>query len=404
MYKKKKSSNLGKTRDHQAQVSFSSTSSLEAEMNQNSEANNSKANYSNKEMIEAQVDSLRLLNQVNIEMDNNYNHLMTLINHPVRIKIFGDNNLDVTGTVQSITSSDNPQVELSPARVDKVMVLSHTIPLDMIDEVITLCKPDYSAKELADLMTDTSTVMPKGPSRASSRAASRSRSRAPSKSPDRPKVTGIKQRTRSPGHVERFFSDKNPRKRDREKQEKDITIFSMESMSRELSNIDDSPARKRNPCDASLSFDILPMPVEEDKLPTSCKEIRELWIKQAIKNIKEEETRAKKNNNPHVEHHKALQWTCEEVGIIAPKRVTDELRLPHEGFLKEPEVLKNIFYRIISNPLTIWPPPKLEDNIQHGSIYIFFQRPAMMPRRVPCLGAAHSKRWSKSSFWCEKHY
>ena len=138
MYKKKKSSNLGKTRDHQAQVSFSSTSSLEAEMDQDSEANNSKANYSNKEMIEAQVDSLRLLNQVNIEMDNNYNHLMTLINHPVRIKIFGDNNLDVTGTVQSITSSDNPQVELSPARVDKVMVLSHTIPLDMIDEVIYL--------------------------------------------------------------------------------------------------------------------------------------------------------------------------------------------------------------------------------------------------------------------------
>ena len=87
MYKKKKSSNLGKTRDHQAQVSFSSTSSLEAEMDQDSEANNSKANYSNKEMIEAQVDSLRLLNQVNIEMDNNYNHLMTLINHPVRIKI-----------------------------------------------------------------------------------------------------------------------------------------------------------------------------------------------------------------------------------------------------------------------------------------------------------------------------
>ena len=66
MYKKKKSSNLGKTRDHQAQVSFSSTSSLEAEMDQDSEANNSKANYLNKEMIEAQVDSLRLLNQVNI--------------------------------------------------------------------------------------------------------------------------------------------------------------------------------------------------------------------------------------------------------------------------------------------------------------------------------------------------
>ena len=66
MYKIKKSSNLGKSRDHQAQVSFSSSSSIEAEMDQDIEVNNSKASYSNREMIEAQVDSLRLINQVNV--------------------------------------------------------------------------------------------------------------------------------------------------------------------------------------------------------------------------------------------------------------------------------------------------------------------------------------------------
>ena len=234
-YTKKQSSNLGKTRDHQTQVSFSSSSSIEADMDQDIEVNDSKTSYSNKEVIEAQVDTLRLINQVNIDMDNNYNHLVTLINHPVRIKIFGDDKLDVTGTVQKITSGDIPQVELSPARVDKVMVLSHAIPLDIIDEVITLCKPDYSAKELADLMAGTSTVMPRGPSRANSRSASRSRSRAPSISLDRLEVTGQKERTRSPGHIESQHSKKNPQKRDREKQnEKDTTIFSMQSTSREL--------------------------------------------------------------------------------------------------------------------------------------------------------------------------
>ena len=94
-------------------------------MDQDIEVNDSKVSYLNKEVIEAQVDSLRLLNQVNIDMDNNYNHLLTLINHPVRIKIFGDNKLDVTGTVLRLIEGDNPQVELSPARVDQVMVLSH---------------------------------------------------------------------------------------------------------------------------------------------------------------------------------------------------------------------------------------------------------------------------------------
>ena len=49
MYKKKKSSNLGKTRDYQAQVRFRSTSSIEAEMNQDIEANDSKTSYLNKE-------------------------------------------------------------------------------------------------------------------------------------------------------------------------------------------------------------------------------------------------------------------------------------------------------------------------------------------------------------------
>ena len=88
MYKKKKSSNLGKTRDYQAQVSFRSTSSIEAEMNQDIEANDSKTSYLNKEMIEAQVDSLRLLNQVNMSLiqsqteDNNLGALVAVV-HPI---------------------------------------------------------------------------------------------------------------------------------------------------------------------------------------------------------------------------------------------------------------------------------------------------------------------------------
>ena len=138
----------------------------------------------------------------------------------------------------------------------------------------------------------------------------------------------------------------------------------MESMNRELSNIEDSPARKRNPCDNSLSFDILPMPAEEVKPPTSCEALRELWMEQAIKNIQKEEDRAKRQQDPHAAYHKALKWTCDDVGISTSNRVTDGLRLPYKDFLKEPEVLKHIFYTIISDPLTIWPPPKLDDNFQ----------------------------------------
>ena len=64
MYTKKQRSNLGKTRDHQTQVSFSSSSSIEADMDQDIEVNDSNTSYLNKEAIEAQVDSLRLINQV----------------------------------------------------------------------------------------------------------------------------------------------------------------------------------------------------------------------------------------------------------------------------------------------------------------------------------------------------
>ena len=69
MAKKKEPKSLEKLKDFSSQVSFNSDNSNEAEMDQDIEVNDSKVSYSNKEVIEAQVDSLRLLNQVNIDMD-----------------------------------------------------------------------------------------------------------------------------------------------------------------------------------------------------------------------------------------------------------------------------------------------------------------------------------------------
>ena len=140
----------------------------------------------------------------------------------------------------------------------------------------------------------------------------------------------------------------------------------MQSISKELSNIADSPVRKRNTFDESLSFEILPMPAEEIKPPTSSEALRDLWIEQAIRNIQREERRAKRAQD-HAQYHKALKWTCDDVGIKTYNRVTEGLKLPYKDFLTTPEVLKHIFYAIISNPLTIWPPPKLKDNKQNAT-------------------------------------
>ena len=60
--KKKKGKRVVKTRDCSAQTNFSSMSSLEPENDQSrkeGDKNDSKVNYSNKELVEAQVDSLR---------------------------------------------------------------------------------------------------------------------------------------------------------------------------------------------------------------------------------------------------------------------------------------------------------------------------------------------------------
>ena len=126
MGKNKKGRKIGTTKEIPTQTSFSSSSisSLESEnvLAMDLDQTELAANYSHKERMDAQVDSLRLINQVNIDIDNHYNRLHELTNHQVKIKIFGNSELAVTGKVQGLTTDNNPLVELSPARVDNIMV------------------------------------------------------------------------------------------------------------------------------------------------------------------------------------------------------------------------------------------------------------------------------------------
>ena len=274
MAKSKRGKKLGTTKETTTQTSFSSSSisSLESENVLAMDLENTElaSHYSPKERIDAQVDALRLISQVNMDIDKHYNILHELTNHQVKITIFGNKELAVTGKVQGLTTDHNPLVELSPARVDNVMVLSHVIPLDIIDEIIPLDKPDYSTKELANLMEDTScpvTSTSRAQSRSASRVASRSQSRAASRKrveEQRPPSTSP-ERAPSPKNMTKTKKGKSNRKRDRKVQDtwEQNHNFSMTSLSTELSQITESPDRKKNTMDYSQSFGVIPDPEVE---------------------------------------------------------------------------------------------------------------------------------------------
>ena len=103
MAKGKRGKKPGTTMETTTQTSFSSSSisSLESEnvLAMDLETTGMDSNYSPKERIDAQVDSLRLINQVNMDIDKHYNNLHELTNHQVKIKIFGNSDLAVTGKV-----------------------------------------------------------------------------------------------------------------------------------------------------------------------------------------------------------------------------------------------------------------------------------------------------------------
>ena len=83
MGKNKKGRKIGTTKEIPTQTSFSSSSisSLESEnvLAMDLDQTELEANYSNKERMDAQVDSLRLLNQVNIDIEHNYDQLQLSI-------------------------------------------------------------------------------------------------------------------------------------------------------------------------------------------------------------------------------------------------------------------------------------------------------------------------------------
>ena len=64
--------------------------------------------------------------------------------------------IPITGTVQyAVNGKEESFFELSPANVDQVMTLSHVVPLDIINAIFHLERPEYSTNELADIMAKT---------------------------------------------------------------------------------------------------------------------------------------------------------------------------------------------------------------------------------------------------------